>query len=93
MEAIPTPKPTSILPTMITHGAGAIAMTIAPKKNTTSASKIDVFLPNLSFIHPPTAAPMIAPATAILTIVSCKLQLQTWSISSEGTSLQGIHAS
>jgi len=72
MDAIPTPKPTKILPTMRNHGDGARAITIAPIKNKTSDIKIDFFRPKLSFIHPPNAAPIIAPATAILTIVSCK---------------------
>jgi len=72
IDAIPTPKPTKTLPRMITNGAGAEAITKAPRKNTTSATKIDLFLPTLSFIQPPNAAPIIAPATAILTMVSCR---------------------
>lgn len=71
MEAIPTPKPTMILPMMITQGTGATPITIEPTKNTTSAISIDFLRPRASFIHPPIAAPMIAPATAILTMVSC----------------------
>lgn len=70
MEAIPTPNPTRSLPIIITHGVGARAITIAPMQKTTSADMIDFFLPNLSFIHPPIAAPNIAPATAMLTMVS-----------------------
>ena len=72
MDAMPTPKPTKILPIMMTQGAGAAAIITAPVKNKTSATKIDFFRPNLSFIHPPNAAPKIAPATAMLTMVSCK---------------------
>ena len=72
MDAIPIPKPTKILPTMRSHGDGARAITIEPIKNKTSDNKIDFFRPNLSFIHPPNAAPTMAPATAILTMVSCK---------------------
>lgn len=70
METIPTPKPTKSRPVIMTHGFGARAMTIEPIMNKKSAHIIDFFLPNLSFIHPPNAAPMIAPATAVLTIVS-----------------------
>lgn len=70
MDAIPTPNPTKILPTMITEGVGARAITSAPAKKRASATKIDFFLPNLSLIHPPTAAPKMAPATAMLTMVS-----------------------
>lgn len=70
IETIPTPKPTKSLPTIMTHGFGARAMIIEPSTNKKSAHNIDFFLPNLSFIHPPNAAPMIAPATAVLTMVS-----------------------
>lgn len=77
MDAIPTPNPTNILPRIIIQGAGAAAMITAPMKNSTSATKIDSFLPNLSFAHPPNAAPIMAPATAILTMVSCTLINET----------------
>ncbi|WVZ86363.1 hypothetical protein U9M48_033159, partial [Paspalum notatum var. saurae] len=70
MEAIPTPRPTKTLPTMITAGVGEKAMIMAPPKNRASAIMMEGFLPNLSFIQPPNAAPTIAPATAMLTIVS-----------------------
>ena len=70
-DAIPIPNPTKTLPRMMTDGTGAAAITKAPIKNITSATKIDLFLPTLSFIHPPNAAPIIDPATAILTMVSC----------------------
>lgn len=75
MDAIPTPNPTKILPTMITEGVGARAITSAPAKKRASATKIDFFLPNLSLIHPPTAAPKMAPATAMLTMVSFNKQV------------------
>lgn len=78
MDAIPTPSPTRILPKMMTLGDGARAITSAPAKKRTSATRIDIFLPNLSLIHPPTAAPTMAPATAILTMVSYDTLLQVW---------------
>lgn len=76
MEAMPTPKPTKILPIIITQGAGASAMVIAPIKKKKSAIIIDILLPTRSFSHPPIAAPAIAPATAMLTIVDYILYVQ-----------------
>jgi len=74
MEAIPTPRPTNTLPTIIILGVGEKAMITAPAKNKASAIMMEGLLPNLSFIQPPNAAPTIAPATAILTIVSWYLE-------------------
>ena len=71
IEAIPTPRPTNILPTMRVAGFGAAAKIIDPIKKRVSATIIDTFLPNLSLIHPPIAAPIIAPAIAVLTMASC----------------------
>jgi hypothetical protein len=71
MDVIPTPNPTNTRPSTSTNGTGAAAITPEPKKNTTSAVKIDFFRPKLSFIHAPMAAPTIAPATDVLTINSC----------------------
>jgi hypothetical protein len=72
MDAIPTPKPTRNLPTIIIHGCGATAMTIAPTKNKKSATKMVFLLPKLSLQNPPIAAPKIAPKTQVLTINSCR---------------------
>ena len=55
---------------MRTAGTGAAAITADPTIKRTSATRIDFLLPNRSFIHPPTAAPIIAPAIAVLTIDS-----------------------
>ncbi|KVI01121.1 hypothetical protein Ccrd_020611 [Cynara cardunculus var. scolymus] len=77
METIPTPKPTKILPTIMTHGFRTRAMTNDPVMNKISANNIDFFLPNLSFIHPPKAPPMIAPATAMLTMVTLREEIQS----------------
>ena len=71
IEAIPTPRPTNTLPTMRVAGFGAAARIIDPIKKRVSATIIDTFLPNLSLIHPPIAAPIIAPAIAVLTMASC----------------------
>ena len=76
IEAIPTPRPTKTRPTIRVAGFIALAITIDPIKNRASATTIDFFLPNLSFIHPPTEAPMIAPASAVLTIASCFLNIK-----------------
>lgn len=70
MEAIPTPNPTKMRPMMMTPGAGAKAMIMAPIKKRRSATKMDILRPNLSLIQPPAAAPKMAPATAMLTMVS-----------------------
>ncbi|CAI9765799.1 unnamed protein product [Fraxinus pennsylvanica] len=66
------------VPTIIIQGAGDNAIIIAPTANRKSATRINNFCPNLSLIHPPTAAPTIAPATATLKIVS-------YNIAKEGT--------
>lgn len=71
IEAIPTPRPTNTRPTMRVAGFGAAAKIIDPSKKRVSATIIDTFLPNLSLIHPPIAAPIIAPAIAVLTMASC----------------------
>ena len=70
IDAIPTPNPTKIRPTIRRGGPLAAAMITAPIKNKTSPMRSAGFLPWRSFNHPPTAAPIIAPATAMLTIVS-----------------------
>jgi len=70
IDAIPTPSPTKTLPMMRRAGPGAEAMITAPVKNRKSAMRIALLLPYRSFAHPPIAAPMIAPATAILTMLS-----------------------
>jgi hypothetical protein len=44
-----------------------------PIKKRVSAMTIDLFLPNRSLIHPPTAAPITAPASAVLTIADCEI--------------------
>lgn len=82
MEAIPTPRPTKILPIMMTNGVGARAMIKAPARNRESAIKMEGFLPNLSFIQPPNPAPTMAPATAILTIVSLSTVLFSTAVKS-----------
>lgn len=64
IDAIPTPKPT--MPKIRRDGFGAPAIKIAPMKKRQSAIRIALLLPNLSFNQPPIAAPMIAPATAML---------------------------
>ena len=71
IEAIPTPRPTKTRPRIRIDGLIAEAIIAEPIKKSVSAIKIAFFLPNRSLIHPPTAAPMIAPARAILTIASC----------------------
>ena len=71
MDAIPTPRPTKTRPTMRTVGLGAADMMMAPAKKSKSATNMDNFRPKRSFAHPPIAAPMIAPATAMLTMISC----------------------
>jgi len=71
IEAIPTPRPTKTRPTMRIDGLVAAAMTAEPIKKSVSARRIAFLLPNRSLIHPPTAAPTIAPARAILTMASC----------------------
>lgn len=80
MEAIPTPSPTKTRPTMRRAGPGAAAMTTAPMKKRKSAMRIALRLPYRSFIHPPIAAPIMAPAIAMLTIVSCLMFIPstTW---------------
>jgi len=70
IEAIPTPRPTKTRPTMRIDGLVAAAMTAEPIKKSVSARRIAFLLPNRSLIHPPTAAPMIAPARAMLTMAS-----------------------
>ncbi|GKU92613.1 hypothetical protein SLEP1_g6321 [Rubroshorea leprosula] len=50
-------------------------MTTAPMKKRKSAVSNALLLPYWSLIHPPIAAPMMAPATAMLTMLSC---LCTW---------------
>jgi len=45
-----------------------------PIKKRLSAIIIDRFLPNRSLIQPPTAAPITAPASAVLTIADCQIQ-------------------
>lgn len=71
MEAIPTPRPTNARPTIRKEGFGAAAMRMAPRKNRESATRMAVRRPYLSFNQPPIAAPMMAPATAMLTMLSC----------------------
>jgi hypothetical protein len=76
IEAIPTPRPTNTLPTMRIAGLIAAAITTDPMKKSVSARIIAFFLPNLSLIHPPTDAPMIAPASAVLTMASCFIKIK-----------------
>ncbi|KAG7012541.1 hypothetical protein SDJN02_25293, partial [Cucurbita argyrosperma subsp. argyrosperma] len=75
MEAIPTPRPTKTRPTMRREGPGEAAMITAPMKKRKSAMRIAVRLPYRSFIHPPIAAPIMAPAIAMLTMVSCVMSI------------------
>ena len=70
IDAIPTPSPTKTRPTMRRGGPLAAAMITAPTKNKKSARRSAGFLPQRSVNHPPKAAPTIAPASAVLTIVS-----------------------
>ncbi|KAL3851501.1 hypothetical protein ACJIZ3_013383 [Penstemon smallii] len=75
-DHMPTPRPTNTRrPSIRTDAFGAAAMRIAPTKKRKSASRIAVRLPHLSLNHPPIAAPMIAPATAMLTMLSCLNQI------------------
>ena len=74
IEAIPTPSPTKTRPTMRIAGLVAAAMIADPIKKRVSAIIIDRFLPNRSLIQPPTAAPITAPASAVLTIADCQIQ-------------------
>uniref|UniRef100_A0A0A9BT64 INT2 n=1 Tax=Arundo donax TaxID=35708 RepID=A0A0A9BT64_ARUDO len=67
---MPTPRPTKTRPTTSCAGPIADAITAAPAKKRKSATRIDVRRPNRSVVQPPIAAPMIAPATAMLTIIS-----------------------
>ena len=70
IDAIPTPSPTKTLPTMRIAGFTAEAMITEPIKKRVSARRIATFRPKRSLIQPPTAAPMIAPASAVLTMAS-----------------------
>ncbi|GFZ14430.1 inositol transporter 2 [Actinidia rufa] len=70
IDAIPTPSPTKTHPTMRTAGLGAAVMITAPTKKRKSTIRIAVLLLYRSFSHPPMAAPMIAPATAMMTMPS-----------------------
>eukprot|EP00344_Euplotes_crassus_P009626 CAMPEP_0197008496 /NCGR_PEP_ID=MMETSP1380-20130617/45523_1 /TAXON_ID=5936 /ORGANISM="Euplotes crassus, Strain CT5" /LENGTH=72 /DNA_ID=CAMNT_0042429123 /DNA_START=1088 /DNA_END=1303 /DNA_ORIENTATION=+ len=70
MAAIPTPMPTTNLPTISTGIDGVKAIITQPITKAKSATNIVIFLPNLSEIGPPVKDPIAAPNVVIETTSS-----------------------